>query len=183
MAEELLEKIPAETCWAITAKTLWRFIVFRGDKIIAPLLGMGKDIISPLWSKEKWYEINEKIWEDGGKMVYQFVKETFNIPVEDAIGAVKLYSVVTKLVMSPEMVDEIVEATPERTVFRLTKCPCWESYEKFEVEPEFRPCDVSHDLFASEGLKTYDPKITYKFTKAMPWGDPYCEDVFEFKEE
>ena len=58
MAEELLEKIPVEKRWSITAKTLWRFIVLRGDKIIAPLLGMGKGIISPLWSKEKWYEIN-----------------------------------------------------------------------------------------------------------------------------
>ena len=67
MVEELLEKIPPETCWAITAKTLWRFLVFQGDKLIAPLLGTAKDIISPLWSKEKWNEINEKITGDAGK--------------------------------------------------------------------------------------------------------------------
>jgi len=84
---ELLEKIPPEKRWAITAQILWRFIVLRGDKIVTPELGKGKDIFSPLWSKEKWYEIIEKIFGDAGRMMYPYIKETFNIPVEDAIGA------------------------------------------------------------------------------------------------
>ena len=45
---ELLEKIPAEKRWEITVKILTSLIVMRGDKIIAPLLGTAKDIISPL---------------------------------------------------------------------------------------------------------------------------------------
>jgi len=181
--KELLEKIPPEKRWDITAKTLWRFTVLRGDKIIAPLLGIGKDIISPLWSKEKWYEINEKIWTEGGKMLIQFVTETFNISVEDAIGAATLSHVVGKFVMGPEWEIEIGEATPERAVVRYTNCPNWEIYNEFEVNPEFRPCDVSHELFVGEGLKALNPKLTYKLTKAMGWGDPYCECVIEFKDE
>jgi len=34
-----------------------------------------------------------------------------------------------------------------------------------------------------EGLKAINPKFTYKFTKVMPRGGPYCEVVIEFKEE
>ena len=45
---ELLEKIPAEKRWEITVKILTSLTVMRGDKIIAPLLGTAKDIISPL---------------------------------------------------------------------------------------------------------------------------------------
>ena len=182
MAEELLEKIPVEKRWAITAKTLWGFIVLRGDKIIAPLLGMGKDIISPLWSKEKWYEITEKIFGDGGMKMMPMVKETFNIPVEDAIGAAKLVIVAATLVMGSELTTEIVEETRERVGIRY-KCPNWEIYEEFEVDPEFRPCGEAHQAMAGEGFKAINPKITYKLTKAIPWGDTCCESVIEFKEE
>jgi len=146
MAEELLEKIPPENRWAITARTLWRFIVLRGDKIIAPLLGTAKDIISPLWSKEKWYEINDKIWGDGGRYFYPWAKETFNIPVEDAIGAAKLLQFVEKLVLGPEQESEIIEKSRERVVIRRTKCTLWERYEEFEAEPEFRACDTGEEL-------------------------------------
>ena len=112
MAAELLEKIPAEKCWAITANILWRFLVLRGEKLIAPVLGKGKDIFSPLWIKEKWYEINEKIFADAGRQMMLMAKEMFNIPVEDAIGAAKLQIVVATLLSGPELEWwEIVEAT------------------------------------------------------------------------
>ena len=185
MAAELLEKIPAEKRWAITAKTLWRFIMLRGDKRIAPLLGTGTDIISPLWSKEKWYEIVEKgFGAEAGKKGMPMVKEMFNISVEDAVGAAKLFMVFAALLVGPELEYwEIVEATPARAVLRAPKCWCWEMYNECEVDPEFRPCDVSEQAGWEAGYKAINPKITCKLTKALPWGDPYCESVIEFKEE
>jgi hypothetical protein len=184
MVKELLEKIPPERRWAITAKTLWRFLVLRGERLIAPELGTGKDIISPLWIKEKWYEINEKILGDAGRNMMPMVKEMFNIPVENAIDAAKLATVVVALIVGPEQEYwEIVEETTEKAVFRAPKCWCWEMYNEYEVDPEFRPCDVIEQAFWPEGYKEINPKITHTVTKTLPWGDHYCEMVIEFKEE
>jgi len=181
---ELLEKIPAEKRWEITAKTLWKFIILSRDKKIGPLLGVGKDIISPLWSKEKWYEITEKIFADGGKQVFPMVKDMFNIPVEDAIGAAKLFYVVGKLIMGPELTTELIEESRERVVGKTTKtCPNWDWYNECEVDPEFRPCSEAHQAMSEAGLKAVNPKLTTTLTKAIGWGDPYCEWVIEFSEE
>ena len=38
-------------------------------------------------------------------------------------------------------------------------------------------------VFQGEGFKAINPKITHKLVKSRPRGDPYCEDVYEFKEE
>jgi len=51
---ELLEKIPLETCWAITGETLTRFAVSRILKTSTPFLGKDDGIFSLLsgWDKE-----------------------------------------------------------------------------------------------------------------------------------
>ena len=112
-----------------------------------------------------------------------WVKETFNISVKDAIGAAKLRIVVATLQSGPEMETEIVEATPERTVVRTTKCGLWERYKECELDPELAVCDVGHQAVVETGLKRVNLKITHKLTKAMSRGDPYCEDVFELKDK
>ena len=47
-SKELLEKIPPEKCWAITAKILTTFAVLRGEKRVSTEMGTGEGIISPL---------------------------------------------------------------------------------------------------------------------------------------
>ena len=184
MAEELLEKIPPEKRWEITAKILTGIYVFRGEKIIAPALGRGEEIVAPVMGAEKWTEINVKIFGDAGKQMFQWVKETFNIPVEDAIEAHKLETVAYTLTMGPEFEGEYVEKTPERVVFRCTKCPWWERYKEFEADPAFTACDKGgHQAWSEEGHRAINPKLTYELAKAMPRGDPYCEVIIEFKEE
>ena len=95
-----MEKRPVEKCWAIFSKILWRFTVLRGDKIVDPELGKEENVIAPVLRAEKWCEINDKIYSDGGKIMLPWVKETFNIPVEDAIGAAKLVIVAAVLITS-----------------------------------------------------------------------------------
>lgn len=181
MAEELLDKIPTEKRWLITAKILITFALLRGVKTVMPLLGKGEGIISPIWGWEKWGEINQKIFGNGGRRLYPMIKEMFNISVEDAVGAAKLHIVATTLLQGPEFTPEIVEATPERVVSRTTKCSWMERYKEFEVDPEDIVCVAGHQTWGEEGLKAIDPKLTWKVTKAMPWGDPYCEHVIEFE--
>jgi hypothetical protein len=180
---ELLEKIPAEKRWAITAKTLLRLFTSRGTKTIPLILSKGKGIFAPVMGTEKWTEILSKMYIDGATKNFPWVKERFNVPVEDAIGAQNLVWIVAMLMDGPEWEGEYVEKTPERTIWRTTKCPYWERYEEFEVDPVFRTCDAVHQQFGEAGLKAINYKITRTLKKALPRGDPYCEDIYEIKKE
>ena len=180
---ELLEKILPETCWAITAKILTGFLVRSGEKRIAPVLGKIDGFISPLWSKEKWIEVGVKVFGDGAKQLFPMVKETFNIPVGDAVEAAKLSMVVAILMFGPESTTEVVEAASERAVVRWTKCALWENYKECEVDPAYIPCEAGHQIVCEEGLKAVNSKITYTLKKSRLRGDPDCEGVYEFKEE
>jgi len=74
MAEELLdkitskklaEKVPAEKCWAITAKALTKLIASRVH-LTRPQFGEGDGIVAPVMGWEKYQEIQEKIFSEGG---------------------------------------------------------------------------------------------------------------------
>jgi len=182
---ELLETIPPEKCWEITAKALIRFIVLRGDRIIAPELGKDEGVIAPLLGKEKWEEINDKVFSEGSRQFYPWVVETFNIPVENAVDADNLETIVYVLQDGPADLgnNEYIERTPERVICRTHKCHWWDMYEELDISWEHRACHAAHKRMTQVGLRTINPKLTYKLTKAMPWGDPYCEGVFQFKNE
>ena len=181
--ETLLEKIPAETCWLITAQALTRLSVMRGSKIMPSVLGKEEGVFAPVWGWETWKEILVKVHCENSKRLHLYIKEAFNIPVEDAVGAAKLVWVAVTLQQGPESEREIVEATPERVVGRTTKCGWWERFNELEVDPEFRGACTICEAWGEEGLKAVNPKLTIKRTKARPRGDPYCEFIYEFKEE
>lgn len=183
-SKELLEKIPDEKRWSINARILTGLYVMRGTNIMPTLLGKEEGILAPVWGWEKILEINNKIMGRGGRKLFSFVKEKFNIQVEDAVGAAKVVIVAATLLQGSEYTAEIVEATPERAVIRVTKCAWWERYKEFKMDPELAICDKGGDqAWVEGGLNAINPKITYKLTKALPRGDPYCEGVYEFKEE
>ena len=123
-----------------------------------------------------------RIMAEGGKRQYSRIKEMCNLSVEDAIGAALLLNVVGALTFGNEWKIEYIEKAPKRVVLRTTKCPWMERYKEFEVDHGHIVCPTSHQLFVGEGLKAVNSKITYKLTKAIPWGDPYCEEFIEFKE-
>jgi hypothetical protein len=181
--ETLLEQIPVETCWARTAKMLTAFFALRGEKIILPILGKGEGIVSPIWGWEKWLEILYKIWAEAGKKFLPQVTEMLNIPIKDAIDANNLVVVAGILTTCSEWEYEQVKVTKEKAVIRTTKCAWMERYKEFEVAPEFRPCHLACQGFWAEGFKEINPKIIFKFTKALPKNNMYCEWVIEFKEE
>jgi len=182
MAEELLEKIPLEQRWLITAQTLTRFSVLRGSKIMPSVLGEEEGVVAPVWGLEKMIEIFTKIYSESRKKLNLRVKEMFNIPVEDAIGAAKLHIVSGPLFLGPEYKTEIVEKSRKRVVVRWFKCAWDERFNELEVEPELRGACHVHEPLHIEGFKAINPKLIYKLTKSVARGDPYCEAVIEFKD-
>jgi len=179
---ELLEEISAEKRWAITAKALWRLLM-RGGRRFAPDLGIGEGAVALGLGKEKYDEINQKLWGNYGRRFLPMIQEIANLTIDDAIGAAKLELVSMKLLMGPKYQSEITEATPQIAIVRSTKCTCMDSYNEFEVNPAFRNCDLSHQAHMVEGFKLFNPKLKFKVVKAMSRGDPYCEMVIEFQEE
>ena len=182
--EILLDKISAEKGWELTAKALLNFLFLRGSISVVPLLGKGEGIIAPVWGWEKYKEIANKVMGDLYTKMILWKKEEFNIEVENCIGALKLTGpLFSKLHSGPEWIGEIIEATPEKAVVRYKKCAWWERYKEFKIKPELSLCEPVHQLIGEEILPKINPKITRKLVKSMPRGDPYCEDVYEFKEE
>jgi hypothetical protein len=182
--EELLELVPPEKRLAITAKILTSLYVIRGEKIIAPDMGRAEGFTLPALGVEKWTEINQRIFGDGAKRFFPWVKEMFNIPVKNAIEAAKLETVVGTLFCGPEQENEYPEATPERAVIRITKCAFMERYKEFDADLALSPCvNAGCQGWCEEGLKVINPKLTLNYTKVMPRGDPYCECTIQFKEE
>ena len=69
--------------------------------LLMPLLGKGEGFISPVMGLDKFQEIIDKSLAETGKRYYPWVKQTFNISVEDAIGAVKFVIVAGTLQSGP----------------------------------------------------------------------------------
>lgn len=181
--ETLLKKIPAEKGWKITAKILLNLHLLRGTKTVVPLLGKDEGIFAPVWGWEKYKEIVIKVMGDSIKNMVVKVKELFNIPVEDAIGAENAATVAGTFHTGPDRQDVIVEKNPEKVVKRLLNCPWRETYKEYDIKPELTLCAPVCEVSFDKGLKEINPKLSQKLTKSLDKGDPYCEFVTEFNEE
>jgi len=179
---ELLEKIPVEKRWALTSTALSKLVSLRVARTRLAL-GAEEGIIAPVLGTEKMKEISMKIWAETGKKFWPYFKEIFNLIVEDAVGAAKLSIVAGILSEGADNEYDIVEANTERAILRISKCVWWKRAKENEVNPELMHCEFAHQLCSEEGLKAINPKFTYKITKVMPRGDPYCEVVIEFKDD
>ena len=168
MAEAILKKIPAEKRWEIATKTL-----------TGAMVGYGQ-VLREIVGKDRSIEIDVKMSGEGGKTFIPMIKEAFKIPVEDAVGAANVAAVAAVLSMGPEMEGERIEETEKRVVDRVTKCPWWERAKEFGITAQY-DCVPGCSAWCEEGLKAINPKLTFKVTKALPRGDPYCESVIELK--
>jgi hypothetical protein len=164
---EILEKIPVEVKWAMSS----------GRAVATGLMAQ----LGAIVGGEKLEEILTGMFGGAGKRVHPFVKEKYNIPVEDAAGAAKLSLVVGGLILGPEYESKIVETTPEKAVRRTTKCPWTERFTEYNIDPEYRVCTIPCAKFVEEGFKAVNPNIAFQLTKSLAQGDPYCEFVYELK--
>ena len=169
MVAAILEKIPAEKRWEITSKNL------TGACVGYSLALLG------IVGKEKLGEIEAKMWGEGGKTFIPMIKEAFKLPVEDAVGAANVIDVAAVLGMGPECVEERIEETKERVVERWIKCPFQERAKELGVAAQY-DCFLGCLAWVKEGLHAINPNLSFKKTKAIPRGDPYCEFVYELKE-
>ncbi len=170
LTEAIMKKIPDEIKWKAAYES-YVGSVCGYDLTMAAVLGM-----------DKWTEIHDNLWGEGGKFTYPQVKEGFNVPCTNAIEAATLAAVVSNLGHGPRYEWEVIEETPKRAVYRFTKCPWWDTYLAFGGKPENIVCAGGHERFVGDGLKAVNPKLKHTLTKALPRGDPYCEACYELED-
>ena len=84
-----------------------------------------------------------------------------------------------KASMGPEFVFEVVESTKDRCVGKTTQCPWHKRWKEQGVD--FNTCGVGHQKWGEGAAERLNPNFTFKLTKNMVLGDPYCQWVVERK--
>ncbi len=163
---EAVEKVPAETRWAIATQSLTGVYMALGKALV--------DIVGP----ERYEEINGQIWAAGGNASKQ-IADALGLAGDDAKSAAEIIQVVAGVVMGPEFKFETVEATAERVVLRSPECP-WQNRAK-ELGISDDLCTSGDTAWCNALAKSFVPTVTVTMTKAMPRGDPYCGWVYELQ--
>ncbi len=164
MADKV-EKVPAETRWAIAAQSLTG-ATMATQKALLDAVG-----------QEKYNEIVEQNWDAAGKASKQ-IADALGLAASDAKAAAETVDVVATVAMGPEFKLETVEATAERAVVRTTECPWWNRAKEFGLSDDFCAADPA---WHNGLVKSFNPKLSVTLTKAMMRGDPYCEWVYELQ--
>jgi len=163
---ETVERVPAETRWAIAAQALTGAIIATNKALL--------DIVG----QEKYYEVTGQIWSELGKASKQ-VADALGLVGDDAKSVAETVQFVATVVMGPERKMETVEATAEKAVVRCTGCPWWNRTKELGISDDL--CS-SGDAAWNDGLaKSLNPKVTASLTGSMPRGDPHCEWVYELQ--
>ncbi len=158
------EKIPAEGRWAIGSRGLsgmWTATL----RSLADAVG-----------EEKAREFSKQMWVQAGAGIKEF-RDAFGMTGDDAHAAREAIMTLAGCSLGPELQVEVVEVTPKRSVLRVHQCTVWNRSKEMGWAMD---CAAAGCIgFNEAACKVINPKLVFSRTKAMPWGDPYCEDVTE----
>ena len=161
-----LQEIPMETRWTSVARSYtWL------DTMCAKALfdGVGR---------EKMEEIQKNIYTMAGKYCKRRA-DALSLSAEDAKGAAEAMQVLKTISNGPDTKIETVDATAERAVVRCLECPFANRRKEMGIKDDL--CSVFSQAWWDNGVKSLNPKLIATLTKAMPWGDRYCEFVIELQ--
>ncbi len=161
-----LEKIPAEIRWQIATRGLTGTFMACANAL---RLAAGE---------ANHNEFIGKLWYQAGKGVKEFLG-AFGVPVGDARQLYEAMVLAAHVGMGPELEIEVVEATHDRCVGRVSKCPWHERSKELGIDGRF--CRVGHQGWGDGIIESVNPDFAFNIPKTMPAGDPYCEVVVERK--
>ena len=91
----------------------------------------------------------------------------FGIEGNDARSFAHYWKAVDEIMFDTPI--EIVEASPQKAVVRMPKCPS-------PVETNPRICSA-HFAFEKRSVEILNPKLEVEMSKRISQGDPYCEGI------
>jgi hypothetical protein len=164
---ETVEKVPAETRWAIATQGLTGAIVVAAKALLDEL------------GQERYNQVWGQIWSQLGTASKQ-IADALGVTGDDAKSIAETGMFVTTVSMGPEVKVGTVEATSKKAVLRNTECPYWNRMKELGISDDI--CSVADPAYFNGFCKSLNPNVTVTLIKSMPQGDPHCEWVYELKE-
>lgn len=163
---EKIETIPESTRWEMATKGLTGAYIAISNAL--------KQAVG----QKKFDEFNGPLWHEAGRGARQFA-ESFELPTETAGDIEMATHLLAKASMGPEFVFEIVETTKDRCVGKTSQCPWHKRWKEQGLQMD--TCGAGHQSWGDGAVESLNPNFTFKLTKNMLHGDPYCEWVIERK--
>jgi len=163
---QALEKIPAETRWAIAAKALTG-VGTGTQKMLFDTVG-----------QDKYKEMMAQFWGEGGKASKQLA-DALGLVATDARSTAEAVQLVASVSMGPELKFETVKSTAKETVLRIIECPWWNRVKEFGISDDL--LSVGSEAWTSNLAKSLNPKVTLTVAAAMCRGDRFCEYVYKLQ--
>ena len=127
---------------------------------------------------QKYYENNNSVTELAEEM--SSIVDSLGLPARDAIEIVDAFGSVVNIMIG-KVEYETINATKDRVVAHINhinNCPILGSNE-MDI-----PVEVDSDLcpkYCANIVETLNPRYSFRFTKKLCGGDPYCEGIIELK--
>ena len=163
---EAINKIPAETRWAIATKGLTGAIVAYGNAL--------RDAIGD----EKYNAFLKALWHEAGKGAKELA-DNLGLATDTASELETASELFAMAGIGPEYTFEIVEATADRCVGKTTMCP-WCERSK-EAGLDYDICTIGHQAWGEGVMEALNPNFKFSLIKNMVRGDAHCEWIIERK--
>jgi hypothetical protein len=161
-----VDQVPAEARWAMATKGL------------TGALTAYKNVLLNMAGREKYDEILNQVWGQIGKMSAEMIKAS-GMKGDNAQSAANAYASSVMIAMGPEYQIEVVEASEDRTVMKITECPFLNRITEFGIAEDL--LTAGDNAYTEKFMETLNPNITMKHGPRMHLGASHCEWIFEKK--
>ena len=161
-----VDQVPAEARWAMATKGL------------TGALTAYQNVLLNMAGREKYDEIMGQIWGQIGKVSADMTKAS-GVEGDNAQSAAFAFASSVMIAMGPEYQIEVVEASEDRTVMKISECAFWNRMGEFGISKDL--LSAGDNAFAKSFMETLNPKVTMKHGKRMHLGASHCEWIFETK--
>jgi hypothetical protein len=161
-----VDQVPAEARWAMATKGL------------TGALTAYQNVMLNMAGREKYDEIMGQIWGQIGKMSAEMTKAS-GMEGGNAQSAALAFASSVMIAMGPEYQIEVVEASEDRTVMKVTECPFWNRIGEFGIAEDL--LTAGDNAFCKNFVETLNPNISMKHGSRMHLGATHCEWIFEKK--
>ncbi len=160
-----IDDIPAHMRWEIATKAAnSQSVVY--DMLVRQIIG---DKIDDIWNV---------IMTQGGKESKNLA-DSLGLPASNAVEIESALDIISTIIMGPELRGEILQASEERVIGKMTGCPMLNAHRNIGLEPTGTHAHCQ--AFCQSVVDSLNPRYTMRYTRRMCTGDTHCEYAIELK--
>lgn len=150
--------------------------VFNGAKSAMTFYDAYLKTVAEEIGMDQAVSLHTKMFETMGEMQGKMIKEQAGTEEIDTKAALSLVK------SAPESLGitmEVVEESPQRVSFKVSKCPIYEAAQMMGVEPETIEalCRSGPVRFMDAMTKQLNPNFSYQLQRFRSGADDFCEEV------